>query len=214
VDPAGSRRKFLRTNTATGQAPVLFRIDRRKDITPEATELAGDQRTLTNSETEVCPVFCRRPKRGWPVLRNLLSKTVILAITRNTKTVAWISPKQSPLRSSGVFLDISFLELIDPDRGGSASWVCVSTIGYNLGFAQESASVMRKSIWRAVIEVGFIIFLFYSNLLMGEFERSGMGQRNGVAWAIGDVFTAANFEIAMIAALSGYAIFEFLRKKF
>ncbi len=25
-----------------------------------------------------------------------------------------------------------------------------------------------------MIEVGFIIFLFYSNLLMGEFERSGM----------------------------------------
>jgi hypothetical protein len=73
---------------------------------------------------------------------------------------------------------------------------------------------MKKNVWRAVIEVGFIIFLFYSNLLMGEFERSGMGQRNGVAWAIGDVFTAANFEIAMIAALSGYAIFEFLRKKF
>jgi hypothetical protein len=29
----------------------------------------------------------------------------------------------------------------------------------------------------AVIEVGFIVFLFYSNLLMGEFERSGMGRR-------------------------------------
>ena len=25
---------------------------------------------------------------------------------------------------------------------------------------------------RAVIEVGFIVFLFYSNLLMGEFTRS------------------------------------------
>jgi hypothetical protein len=34
---------------------------------------------------------------------------------------------------------------------------------------------MKKHIWRAVIEVGFIIFLFYSNLLMGEFERSEMG---------------------------------------
>jgi len=34
---------------------------------------------------------------------------------------------------------------------------------------------MSKNVWRAVIEVGFIIFLFYSNLLMGEFERSGMG---------------------------------------
>jgi hypothetical protein len=74
--------------------------------------------------------------------------------------------------------------------------------------------LMKKNVWRAVIEVGFIIFLFYSNLLMGEFERSGMGQKRGVAWAIGDVFTAANFEIATMAALIGYILFEFLRKKF
>jgi hypothetical protein len=73
---------------------------------------------------------------------------------------------------------------------------------------------VRKNVWRAIIEIGFIIFLFYSNLLMGEFERSGMGQRRGLAWAIGDVFTAANFEIAMIAALIGYILFEFLRKIF
>jgi hypothetical protein len=73
---------------------------------------------------------------------------------------------------------------------------------------------MRKSVWRAVIEVGFIIFLFYSNLLMGEFERSGMGQKRGLASAMEDVFTAANFEIAIIAALIGYGLFEFLRKKF
>jgi hypothetical protein len=73
---------------------------------------------------------------------------------------------------------------------------------------------MKKNVWRAVIEVGFITFLFYSNLLMGEFERSGLGQKRGVAWAIGDVFTAANFVIAMIAALIGYILFEFLRKRF
>jgi hypothetical protein len=73
---------------------------------------------------------------------------------------------------------------------------------------------MKKNIWRAVIEVAFIIFLFYSNLLMGEFERSGLGQTKGLAWAIGNVFTAANFEIAMIAALIGYILFEFLRKRF
>ncbi len=72
---------------------------------------------------------------------------------------------------------------------------------------------MKKNIWRAVIEVGFIIFLFYSNLLMGEFERSGMAQKNGLAWAIGDVLTTANFEISMIAALVGYLVVEFLRKK-
>ncbi len=73
---------------------------------------------------------------------------------------------------------------------------------------------MKKNVLRAIIEVGFIIFLFYSNLLMGEFERSGMGQKRGVAWAMGDVFTAANFEIATIAALSAYILFEFLRKRF
>jgi hypothetical protein len=73
---------------------------------------------------------------------------------------------------------------------------------------------MKKNVWRPVVEVGFIIFLFYSNLLMGEFERSGMGEKNGVAWAIKDVFTAANFEIATVAAVIGYILFEFLRKKF
>jgi hypothetical protein len=71
-----------------------------------------------------------------------------------------------------------------------------------------------KSIWRAVIEVGFIVFLFYANLLMGEFERSGLGQKKGWASAVADVFTTANFEIAILAALLGYVSFEFLRKKF
>ena len=73
---------------------------------------------------------------------------------------------------------------------------------------------MKKNVWRALTEIGFIIFLFYSNLLMGEFERSGMGQKRGVVWAIGDVFTAANFAIATIAALIGYSTLEFLRKRF
>lgn len=73
---------------------------------------------------------------------------------------------------------------------------------------------MKKSVWRAVIEVAFILFLFYANLLMGEFERSGMGQKKGLAWAIKDVLTAGNFEIALIAALIGYVFFEFLRTRF
>ena len=64
-----------------------------------------------------------------------------------------------------------------------------------------------------MIEVGFIVFLFYANLLMGEFERSGMGQSKGLGWAIEDVFTAPNFAIALIAGLVGYVVFEFLRRK-
>jgi len=72
---------------------------------------------------------------------------------------------------------------------------------------------MKKSVWRALIEVGFIIFLFYSNLLMGEFERSGMGQKRGLAWALRDVFTPANFAIAAIAAFIGYIVIGFLRER-
>src|SRR6202140_5095335 len=79
-------------------------------------------------------------------------------------------------------------------RPAFSSHLIAPTIGYNLDSTEESVSAMSKSVWRAVIEVGFIIFLFYSNLLMGEFESSGMGQKRGLSWAIGDVFTASNFE--------------------
>jgi hypothetical protein len=77
-----------------------------------------------------------------------------------------------------------------------------------------SIAAMKKNVWRAVIEIGFILFLFYANLLMGEFERSGMGQKRGFVWAVGDILTVANFEIALVAAFLGYVFFEFLRKKF
>jgi hypothetical protein len=73
---------------------------------------------------------------------------------------------------------------------------------------------MKKNVWRAVVEVGFIVFLFYANLLMGEFERSGAGPKRGIVWAMGDVLTRMNFEIALVAALIGYVFFEYLRKKF
>ena len=73
---------------------------------------------------------------------------------------------------------------------------------------------MRNRFLRAFVEVAFIVFLFYSNLLMGEFERSGMGEAHGLAWAITDVFTSENFGIAIIAALIGYVLFEFLRNRF
>jgi len=72
---------------------------------------------------------------------------------------------------------------------------------------------MKKNIWKALIEIAFIMFLFYANLLMGEFERSGIGRKRGLVWAIGDVLTLANFEIAAVAALIGYVFFEFLRQK-
>jgi hypothetical protein len=72
---------------------------------------------------------------------------------------------------------------------------------------------MKKQLLRALTETGFIIFLFYSNLLMGEFEHSGIGRERGLAWALGDILTVANFGIAVIAALIGYGLFEFIRNR-
>jgi hypothetical protein len=67
-------------------------------------------------------------------------------------------------------------------------------------------------LWRAIVEVAFIVFLFYSNQLMGEFTRSN-GQGKSLWFAMVDVFTGTNLAIALVSALIGYVVFEFLRKK-
>jgi hypothetical protein len=67
-------------------------------------------------------------------------------------------------------------------------------------------------IWRAIIEIGFITFLFYSNLLMGEFSRAN-GHGKSFTFAIEDIFTATNFAIALASGLIGYVVVEYLRKK-
>ena len=75
-----------------------------------------------------------------------------------------------------------------------------------------SRSARWKHLWRALIEIGFIIFLFYANLLMGEFTRTnGVGRT--LAFAVRDILTVPNFIIANIAAFIGYVVFEFLRRK-
>jgi hypothetical protein len=68
------------------------------------------------------------------------------------------------------------------------------------------------SVLRAVIEVAFIVFLYYSNLLMGEFTVSH-GSGKSFAYALRDIFTQTNFTIAIVSAAIGYAVFEFLRKR-
>ena len=70
-----------------------------------------------------------------------------------------------------------------------------------------------KRVWRRMIEAGFIIFLFYSNLLMGEFERSGLGQRKGLGWAIADIFTT-EFRHRITGCTDWVRHRRFLRAKF
>jgi hypothetical protein len=66
---------------------------------------------------------------------------------------------------------------------------------------------------RAGIEVCSIIFLFYANLLMGEFTNSNSGHGKTLAFALGDIFSWTNFVIAVISALVGHVIFQHLRKQ-
>lgn len=69
-----------------------------------------------------------------------------------------------------------------------------------------------SAVFRACVEVAFIIFLFYSNLLMGEFT---VGNGRGKTWAhaFWDVFTLKNFGIALVSAAVGFIVFESLRKR-
>ena len=62
-----------------------------------------------------------------------------------------------------------------------------------------------------MVEVGFIIFLFYSNLLMGELTRTN-DQGKSFVFALKDIFTVTHFGIAIFSGLIGYVVFEYLRK--
>ena len=67
-------------------------------------------------------------------------------------------------------------------------------------------------VWRAVIEVAFIVFLFYSNLLMGEFTAAN-GRGKSLWQGLVNVFSVTNLGIALVSAFIGYVVFEYLRKK-
>jgi hypothetical protein len=78
--------------------------------------------------------------------------------------------------------------------------------------ARDTRTGKLAPIWRAMVEVGFIIFLFYSNLLMGEFTHAN-AQGKSLVFAVKDIFTINNFVIALISGLIGYVVVEFLRKR-
>ncbi len=76
----------------------------------------------------------------------------------------------------------------------------------------ETRTGRLAPLWRALIEIGFIIFLFYSNLLMGDFTHNN-AQNKTLVSAVLDIFTVTNFIVALICALIGYVVVEFLRRK-
>ena len=72
-------------------------------------------------------------------------------------------------------------------------------------------SHLSKTIAGALAEIGFIFFLFYTNLLMGQFTRSR--HASSLLAAIVDVFTPTNALIGLIGATVGYFYIEEMRKR-
>ena len=70
----------------------------------------------------------------------------------------------------------------------------------------------RVYIFRACVEITFIIFLFYSNLLMGEFT---VANGSGKTWktAFTNIVTAKNLLIGCVAAVVGFFLLEALRAR-
>jgi len=76
-------------------------------------------------------------------------------------------------------------------------------------------TMKRKNapVLRAFIEMSFIIFLFYANLLMGEFTQSKIDGGRKFWPALFDIFSMQNFLIAIVASVIGYFVFSYLRKR-
>jgi hypothetical protein len=64
---------------------------------------------------------------------------------------------------------------------------------------------------RACVEIGFIVFLFYANLLMGEF--TGSARHKTFTAALVDIFTMKTIAIAILTAIAGHFGFMVLREK-
>lgn len=76
----------------------------------------------------------------------------------------------------------------------------------------EFMSSRSKKILRALAEIGFIVILFYTNLLMGEFTRAHMAERPlRLVSALYDILTTTNALIGLTGALVGYLFIEGIR---
>jgi hypothetical protein len=70
----------------------------------------------------------------------------------------------------------------------------------------------RNSHVRAVVEIAFIIFLFYANLLMGEFTVLA-GKGKTLAAALRDIVTPHTVVVAVVTAVIGHFGFSLLRQR-
>ncbi len=72
---------------------------------------------------------------------------------------------------------------------------------------------MIKAARRTALEMSFIIFLFYSNLLMGQYTRNDTGHVRSLFVALSNIFSIENLAIAVVCAFIGHALFDRIRRR-
>ena len=77
--------------------------------------------------------------------------------------------------------------------------------------ATNPKPAIRVPILTAAAEVCLIVFLLYAVLLMAEFS-CGNGEGKSLGMAVQNIFTLANFEIAVISGIIGCFVIEYLRR--
>ncbi len=78
----------------------------------------------------------------------------------------------------------------------------------------KKLSERRRAFYSSLIEMSFIIFLFYSNLLMGQYNLGHDFAQRPIFEAMKNVFTIDNFGVAVTAAFIGHVAFDSMRKRF
>jgi hypothetical protein len=79
--------------------------------------------------------------------------------------------------------------------------------------AMTGRSERSRNFRRTLLEMGFIIFLFYSNLLMGQYNLGHNFGDRPILVAITNIFTLDNFIIALLSAFVGHVVFDYIRKR-
>jgi len=65
---------------------------------------------------------------------------------------------------------------------------------------------------KALVEVAFILFLFYANLLMGQYVRT-VPRRPPLLVALRNIVTLEDFLVGLSCAVVGHVMFDWLRRR-
>jgi hypothetical protein len=72
---------------------------------------------------------------------------------------------------------------------------------------------MINSTLKTLTEMMFIIFLFYSNLLMGQYTHDKLDHHVKLLQAAENIFSLENFAIAVVCAFIGHILFDRIRRR-